>query len=271
MHLPSVRPTRETLTTAGVAASAALGIALAASGVLIAEALAARSRIGRRTTVPPYADGRYGRGRGPSIRIAMLGDSGAAGLGAEAAHETMAAVIASGVAEASHRGVVLQNHAVVGAVTGDLSAQIDRALWSAPHVVVIFVGANDITHLVPRGRSARDLHAAVRRLVDANTAVIVGTCPDLGTVRPIPQPLRSLMRRQSRALAHAQAEATMAAGGQAVALGDILGPEFDSSPDRMFASDRFHPSAQGYTAAGQALLPHVLAALSLGTLPVPTR
>lgn len=252
---------------AGLLVSASLGLAFAAAGVLTAQGLQARHRIGRRRTAPPYADGRYGQGRGPSIRIAVLGDSGAAGLGAQSAHDTMGAVIAAGVAQTMRRGVVLQNHAVVGAVTADLDAQIDRALWSAPHVAVIFIGGNDVTHLVPRQRSAAQLSAAVARLRSYGTAVVVGTCPDLGTVRPIPQPLRAMMRRRSRQLAAAQASATAGAGGAPVALGALLGPEFEAAPEMMFSADRFHPSAQGYTAAAQVMLPAVLEALGAGQVP----
>ena len=52
-------------------------------GVLVAEAKIARRLIGNATDVPPQATGWYGRGRpGPAIRIALLGDSSAAGYGA---------------------------------------------------------------------------------------------------------------------------------------------------------------------------------------------
>lgn len=92
----------------------------------------------------------------------------------------------------------------------------------------------------------------------------MATCPDLGTVKPVPQPLRAIMRRRSRLLATAQADAAITEGGRAVLLGARLGPEFDERPEVMFASDRFHPSTQGYAAAAQALLPDVIAAWRLG-------
>lgn len=250
-----------------LAARAAAAIAasiVAAGGVLTVEALEARRRIGRRTSSAPYADGRYGRGQGTSIRLAVLGDSGAAGLGADSPADTMGAILASALAEVSGRTVTLSNHAVIGAQTKDLDAQVDRATWTRPHVAVIMVGANDITHLVPRQVSAHRLRAIVRRLRESGTHVVVATCPDLGTVKPVPQPLRSIMRRRSRLLADAQARATLAEGGRPVALGARLGPEFDSRPEVMFSHDRFHPSTDGYAAAAQALLPEVIAAWRLG-------
>jgi hypothetical protein len=92
--------------------------------------------------------------------------------------------------------------------------------------------------------------------------VVVGTCPDLGAIQPIKPPLRWLARRWSRQLAAAQTVAVVEAGGWTVSLGDLLGPRFAAEPHRMFAWDRFHPSADGYAAAVSALLPTVLAALS---------
>jgi lysophospholipase L1-like esterase len=254
--------------------ASALAASTAALGVLAAQAWETKRRIGPRRTVPPYADGRYGVGEGTSIRLAVLGDSGAAGLGASHPDETMGVVLARGLSELSARTVVLSNHAVVGAQTKDLPDQITRALWTRPHVAMIMIGANDLTHGVPLPVSARRLRSAVARLREAGTQVVVATCPDLGSVQPIPQPLRAVARRRSRALARAQREATVQAGGRTVALGDLLGPEFTARPDVMFAADRFHPSPAGYEAAAQALLPEVLAAWRLGEvgeyLPSPT-
>ena len=257
MSGPMSRPIARTATALGATA-------VAVGGLLAAQALEARRRIGPRTTTAPYADGRYGSGPGTSIRLAVLGDSGAAGLGAERPDDTMGAILATALAEVSGRTVTLSNHAVIGAQTGDLDPQIDRALWTRPHVAVIMVGANDVTHLIPRALSARRLRRAIRRLREAGTEVVMATCPDLGTVKPVPQPLRTVMRRASRKLAHAQAQATWAEGGRVVALGSRLGPEFDERPDVMFAEDRFHPSTEGYAAAAQALLPEVIAAWRLG-------
>ena len=83
----------------------------------------------------------------------------------------------------------------------------------------------------------------------AGCEVVVGTCPDLGAIRPIKPPLRWLARRWSRQLAAAQTVAVVEAGGRTVSLGDLLGPAFEADPDRMFGADRFHPSAEGYARA----------------------
>src|SRR3954447_19862483 len=69
-------------------------------GVLRAEATLARHAIGNAgDEPPPDSTGWYGRGRpGPAIKIALLGDSSAAGYGVDRAGETPGAHLARGIA-----------------------------------------------------------------------------------------------------------------------------------------------------------------------------
>jgi lysophospholipase L1-like esterase len=263
---------------------AGLGVIGGTVGLLWAQALLARRRVGLPRGQPFAVDGRYaptaGAGDGePSWSVAVLGDSGAAGLGADAPDDTMAVVVARGLADASGRPVDLVNLAVVGARTVDVLEQVDRLLAShgaaaagpgrGPDVVVVMAGANDVTHRVRPTTSVRLLDVIVTRLVAAGSAVVWACCPDLGTVEPVPNPLRHLGRRLSRTLAAAQALATVRAGGHPVELGAILGPEFASSPREYFSEDGFHPSSLGYRRAGEVVLPVVLAAVGLADLTEP--
>ena len=95
--------------------------------------------------------------------------------------------------------------------------------------------------------------------------VVVGTCPDLGTVRPLAPPLRQVARRWSRRLATAQTIACVESGGHSVSLGSLLGPDFDAAPLEMFGPDRYHPSPAGYRSVATAMLPTV--ANAIGVLP----
>jgi lysophospholipase L1-like esterase len=242
------------------------GLGAAGAGVLLAEAKLARRWIGTPFGKRgPDAGGVYGAGQGTPIEMGMLGDSSAAGLGAEDPRATPAAVIASGLSALSGRPVRLTVVAVVGAETRDLDDQIDRLAEAVGplDVAVIMVGANDVTHRLKPSVSVRALDGAVRRLRTLGAEVVVGTCPDLGTIEPIAQPLKWLARRWSRELAAAQTIAVVEAGGRTVSLGDLLGPEFASRPSEMFSADRFHPSAAGYARAAAALLPSVCAALEV--------
>ncbi|KGN32821.1 GDSL family lipase [Knoellia sinensis KCTC 19936] len=245
------------------AATAALGAV--GYGVIKGEAMLARRIVGTPFDSSPDDDGTYGAGPGDPIEILVLGDSSAAGMGAKHPHETVGGIVANGVAALLGRRVHLTNRAVVGAESSDLERQLAQGLESidVPDVVVIMVGANDVTHRIDRATAVRHLEITVRRARALGSEVVVGTCPDLGTIEPLAQPLRLLARRWSRDLAAAQTVAVVEAGGRTVSLGDLLGKEFAASPRTMFSEDRFHPSAAGYARAAAALLPSVCAALGV--------
>jgi len=233
-------------------------------GVLSAQARLARMTIGTLDDPVPDATGWYGKGRpGPAIKVALLGDSSAAGYGVDKVEETPGACLASGLAERSDRPIYLREFAMVGAESKHLSAQIERALPMGPDVAVILIGANDVTHKARPSESVRQLEQGVRRLREAGVEVVVGTCPDLGTIEPIAPPLRQVARAWSRRLAAAQTIAVVEAGARSVSLGSVLGPEFAASPAVLFGPDKFHPSAAGYASLAAVLLPSVLAAVGV--------
>jgi lysophospholipase L1-like esterase len=247
---------------AGVYGGAGIGVAGAAvAGVLFGQARLARHAIPRAEAPPPRSDGRYGTEHpGEPVRMVVLGDSTAAGLGVDRPRDTPAALLACGLAERLHRPVQVRNVAVAGAVSAGLVPQLELALAWRPTVAVILVGANDVTHRQPAAEAAGHLARAVRELRAVGCEAVVGTCPDLGTIRPIRPPLRWLARRWSRRLAAAQTCAVVAAGGVTVSLADLVAPRFYAAPGLMFSADRFHPSADGYAAAAAAILPTLVGA-----------
>lgn len=198
------------------------------------------------------------------LRFAVLGDSTAAGYGVERADQTPGALLAAALAAHSGRPLLLANVARVGACSDRLAEQVDTLLADgpehAPQVAVIMIGANDVTHRRSPTEASRCLGEAVLRLRAAGCQVVVGTCPDLGTIRPIQVPLRWLARRWSRRLAALQARAVYEAGGRSVPIGALLGPEFAARAE-LFGPDRFHPSAEGYATAAAAVLPALAAAV----------
>lgn len=258
-----------------IAAAAAYGgggiglVGTLAVGVILTEVRLARRMVGGSDDEPPVADGIYGAPFGDRFRtplvLAFAGDSTAAGQGVHTASETPGALLASGLAAVAGRPVELVNVALPGATSDDLERQVTRLLLrpDAPDAVVIMIGANDVTRRVPPSDSVRLLVDAVRRLRGAGTEVIVGTCPDLGSVEPVYQPLRWLARRLSRQLAAAQTIGAVENGGRTVSLGALLGPEFEARPKELFGPDNYHPSAEGYATAAMAMLPTVCAALLL--------
>lgn len=249
----------------GIGAAGIGALGLVGYGVLKVEALLARRLVGKHFDRAPDDDALYGAGLGQPVQLLVLGDSSAAGMGADAAHQTVGAIIANGVSALSGRPVRLTNVAVVGAESSGLDVQLATALdeVAKPDVAVILVGANDVTHRIDKSIAVRHLEQTVRALRATGCEVIVGTCPDLGTIEPVAQPLRLLARRWSRDLAAAQTVAVIEAGGRTVSLGDLLGTEFGGATHEMFSHDRFHPSPAGYARVASVLLPSVCDALGL--------
>jgi lysophospholipase L1-like esterase len=254
----------------GIGAAGIGALGLVGYGVLKVEALLARRIVGKPFEGAPDDNGRYGSGPGYPVQLLLLGDSSAAGMGADTAQQTVGAIIAHGVSALSGRPVQLTNVAVIGAESTGLDQQLADALEEVdnPDVAVILIGANDVTHRIDKSIAVRHLEQAVSALRSTDCAVIVGTCPDLGTIEPVAQPLRLLARRWSRDLAAAQTVAVVEAGGRTVSLGDLLGPQFAMSSHEMFSHDRFHPSPAGYARVASALLPSVCDALGLWASPV---
>jgi lysophospholipase L1-like esterase len=256
---------RRTLLTSAASAVALTGGVLLGRGLLHRQAAVTRRLIGKPLGEEALrADRKYKKKYGATLDLVVLGDSIAAGLGAELPRETLGARLATRLAKTTRRTVRLRTVAEVGAESSMLASQLARLPTSyRPDLAVIVVGGNDVTHRVPVAESVRHLEKAIADLRARGAEVVVGTCPDLGALRPVPQPLRALGSRASRQLAQAQETAAVAAGAHAVSLAHVVGPFFITNPDEMFSLDRFHPSAAGYKRTAKALLPSLLAALGL--------
>jgi lysophospholipase L1-like esterase len=257
------------------------GAVVGARSLFTVQANRARGVIPKIRDAPPRADGVYSRGGGPvqrwsrgvpfDIHLMIFGDSTATGLGCGTADEVPGVLIARGLAEDTGKRIRLSTKAISGATSKGLSGQVDAMFVAGPppDAAVIMIGANDITALNGVAASARRLGAAVRRLRSSGAVVVVGTCPDFGVIRVIPQPLRLAARTRGLRLARAQASAVRSAGGVPVPLADLLAPEFLQAPERLISDDNYHPSAAGYELAAHQLLPPLLDALGEWTGPIP--
>lgn len=245
----------------GVAGAVSVAVASAGllAGVLATEAwLAARRSY---LTDSPQIEGEFGLGAGGNpVRLALLGDSTAAGVGVQRVTETVGGQLAARLAGEGRR-VRLSGAGIAGSRSSDLGPQVSRALLGRPDVAVLLIGSNDAMHAAPLPAVRRNLGEAITRLRTAGVNVVVGTCPDLGAARAFGQPLRALLAVRGRQLAAAQAAAVTAAGGVAVDLATLTGRVFRADPGTLSA-DRFHPSADGYRLWAEAMLPAVREAAS---------
>ena len=231
----------------GVAATTVVGGAVLGGELLLAvrrEYLAAETA--------PAISGEFGRAFAPPLRLAVLGDSTAAGVGVTQVEDTVAGRLARVLADEG-RFVTLDGLGVSGSRAADLAPQVSRALVHKPDVAVILIGANDATHVTSLDAVRRDVRHAIERLHEAGVRVVVGTCPDMGSATAFLPPLRQVVAWRGRRVGAATRDAATIAGAASVDIGAETGPEFRSDPGRYLSSDEFHPSADGYALWAGAL------------------
>jgi lysophospholipase L1-like esterase len=269
-------PRRSTIALATAGALASTGTAyLGARNLLVGQAAHTRTVIPKAWDIPPRADGVYTAGGGPvqrwqrgmtaDLHLMIFGDSTATGYGCMSAEEVPGVLIARGLAERAGKAVRLSTKAIVGATSRGVAGQVDAMFVAGPppDVAVMMLGANDVTALNGISQSAQRLALTVRKLRSRGAVVVVGTCPDLGVISAIPQPLRSLAHARTSQLARAQTAAVRGAGGVPVAMAQLLAPRFRTTPELMFSADGFHPSPAAYALAADALLDALCDALGV--------
>ncbi|WBB56539.1 SGNH/GDSL hydrolase family protein [Verrucosispora sp. WMMD573] len=256
--------TQVAVRVARTAAFSLLAGALGGAAVLAGEAVVARNRRYAQPELGLALRATVGRAGAPPLRLVLLGDSSALGVGVDRLGDTIGGQLAELLAEGpGGRQVHLSSVGVSGSCSTDLATQVARALLGErPDVAVVLVGANDVTSMRRPTEAAAYLGAAVHRLRQAGVEVVVGTCPDLGAVRAIASPLRQVVGWMGHRVARAQTGAVLDAGGTVVDLATETGPVFRADAGT-FCHDGYHPSADGYRVWAHALLPAVAAAAAV--------
>jgi len=112
--------------------------------------------------------------KAPPLRLVLLGDSTALGVGVDQVSDTVGGQLAALLAEGpGGRRVELSSVAVAGSHSSDLGIQVARALVGPPpDVAVVLIGTNDAVRLARTTEAADQLSGAVKRLCGAGAAVV---------------------------------------------------------------------------------------------------
>lgn len=202
-------------------------------------------------------------GAGPAIRMALAGDSMAAGVGVEHNDDGLAGQLAAVVAGVSGRPVSWKVTARPGATaaytTSTLVPQVTQ--WS-PDIVAVAVGVNDVLRLRSFRAWRRDvtlLICALRRDLGRGVPLVLIGVPPVRYFKALPQPLRSVLGSRALVMDRTLGAVASRLGAVYVAVPTAVLRE---NPEQFFARDRLHPSALGYTELGQCVGPVIASQLS---------
>jgi lysophospholipase L1-like esterase len=223
---------------------------LALSPLLLAQALRVRQVTPR---LPEPGGAREGRhGLGPALRLLIIGDSAAAGVGAASQEEALAGQLTTRLAP--HFQLHWQLLAHSGDRVRDARRRLAEASALRTDVVLTSLGVNDVTALRSAGAYVDELRHLVQELRARQTRLfVVSGLPPMHSFPALPQPLRWALGTQARRF-----DARLAAwcGGQP----DCLHLPFGELPDTsMMASDGFHPGPPIYARWADAATAAILA------------
>jgi len=179
-------------------------------------------------------------GAGPVLRLLIVGDSSAAGVGVQTQTAALAGQLSAKLATAFT--VHWQLHAKTGATTASTCASLRESQPDPADIIVTALGVNDVTHAVPRPlwlRRQRDLRRLLLEQTGARQIYVTGI-PPLGHFPLLPNPLRWLLGRTAHQFDHALAmELAREATATHVAQPTVLNAAH-------MAADGFHPGPEIY-------------------------
>jgi lysophospholipase L1-like esterase len=231
--------------------------ALSAASLALFPVLLLQGRRVRRVTprLPEAAGPREGvvPGAGRRLRLLVIGESTAAGVGTAHHGEAVTGQVAAALAARTGRAVAWR---VLG--QGGATAEAARRELLAPardvaaDVAVVALGVNDTLRFHAPGRWRRALESLVSdiRMRCGEIPVVLSGVPPVGRFPALPQPLRGVLGLRARVLD----ETARRLAGELRDVAYVPMPVLDGADvESYFCEDRFHPSARGYAAWGAAL------------------
>lgn len=172
----------------------------------------------------------------------VLGDSTAVGVGANTSSDSVPAKVAA------HFGATyVENHAVSGAQIHDLGGQIQKEKLKHYDVILLQIGANDITRFHDEQEAVEMLEPSLVSLRAQTDKLIFISAGNVGGAPAIPPPMRPFYTRLN--LKYHKAFEELATKTDVMYVNLYQDPSIDpfvQNPKTYFAKDGFHPSSVGY-------------------------
>lgn len=207
--------------------------------------------------LPEPAGSRKGsEGKGAPLRLLILGDSAAAGVGVNNQKEALSGRL---VSELSQRHTVhWQLWAQTGHTTADALVNLFLREPQLFDVVVVSLGVNDVTGHTDVGSFLRQQYALVRRLRHDFGAklVLLNEVPPMDQFPALPQPLRWYMGVRAKLLN--QLLEQVAAEQENCEILRVSYTQQGKSAEDFMARDGFHPGFEGYKLWGETTAQAIL-------------
>jgi len=213
-------------------------VCLVLSPLLLAQGLYVRKVTPR---LPEAAGVRSGEaGTGPPLRLLILGDSAAAGVGAETQQQALAGQLAARLAS-DHR-LTWQLWAANGRTSGQCLALLERQAAEPFDAVLISLGVNDVTGGLSLGKWLQQQNLLTELLLGKFSArhILFTPLPPMHHFPALPQPLRWVLGMRARRF-NLALQAFVADRRQC----GLLAFDLPMQP-KFIASDGFHPSVTTY-------------------------
>jgi lysophospholipase L1-like esterase len=190
--------------------------------------------------------GTMGPEDGEPLTLVVLGDSSVAGVGADAAEDTLT----YGVAKALSDQYRVSLHALgvsgsrLANVVGEQLPQVDGL---DPDILLVCVGTNDVTHGTTLREARRQLRLLVAGLAEVAPAakVIVSGLPPAETATAFHRPLRDLLGLRALLFTRLYRAELAPYDISVFDIAKLTKSAFHGKRE-MFSADLFHPSSAGY-------------------------
>lgn len=197
--------------------------------------------------LPEAAGARVGvSGAGQPLRVLILGDSAAAGVGVS--HQDQALLGQILALLTPHYQVSWQLHATSGFRLIDVYQSLDALQGEPFDVVLVSVGVNDVTAFTPIRRWTQQY----QHLIDyfhqhsSTTQLLCTAVPPMHAFSALPQPLRWLLGQRAHHLNRVLAQQL-----SVYPYAHLLKPDLPLEAT-LLAADGFHPAAPAYQLWAQA-------------------
>lgn len=201
-------------------------------------------------------------GEGSALRLLIVGDSSAAGVGAPHQNEALAGRLAQALATRLGQPVGWQLIATSGHRSEQALAAFAAADVARADVLVTALGVNDVVDQIAPARALAALdriHALAVERAGVRLSVHCAA-PPMQQFPLLPQPLRWFFGRQA---ARFNAALAAAVAGQPARSVLQLPEAMQRNAAALMAADGFHPGPPGYALWAEALADRIEAALPL--------